>query len=174
MQPDVETFADLVLDTMQAALTPVLERLAAQDARVQRLEQTPMLGATKEYWTELERTVVTLREKVAVLEARPPLPGPAGQDGAPGPPGQDGAPGLEYCGVFAEGQAYGRGQLVTWAGATWHCNEATTTKPGEGSKAWTLMVKKGKDGRDGKDGGPGPEGPRGKDWQQVYEDTRRR
>jgi hypothetical protein len=106
-----------------------------------------------------------------VLETRPPVPGP------PGPPGQDGkdgTPGLLFRGVWLEGHDYEPGQLVTWAGAAWHCNEPTTTKPGDGSKAWTLMVKKGKDGRDGKDGSPGPEGPRGKDWQQVYEDTRRR
>jgi hypothetical protein len=36
------------------------------------------------------------------------------------------------------------------------------------------MVKRGRDGKDGKDGGPGPIGPAGKDWQQVYDDTRRR
>jgi hypothetical protein len=118
-----------------------------------------------------------LRERVAVLETRPQLPGPAGQDGAPGPPGKDGAdgtPGLAFRGVFLDGQTYDRGQLVTWAGSSWHCNEATTTKPGEGAKAWTLMVKRGRDGKDGKDGPRGVEGPAGKDWQQVYDDTRRR
>ena len=127
----------------------------------------------------VERThdVGPLRERVVMLETRPQLPGPAGKDGDPGPPGKDGAdgtPGLAFRGVFIEGQCYEVGHLATWAGSTWHCNEPTMSKPGDGSKAWTLMVKKGKDGRDGKDGGPGPEGPRGKDWQQVYEDTRRR
>jgi hypothetical protein len=166
--PDVDALADLVLDTMQAALSPVLERVAVLQTQVERLAVAEAAVA------DLSKEVVGLRERAAVLETRPLLPGPAGQDGAPGPAGKDGTPGLEYCGVFVEGHAYDRGQLVTWAGAGWHCNEPTTTKPGEGSKAWTLMVKKGKDGRDGKDGGPGPEGPRGKDWQQVYEDTRRR
>jgi hypothetical protein len=115
-----------------------------------------------------------------VIETRPPQPGPPGQDGAPGPPGHDGkdgadgSPGLEFCGVFLEGQTYDRGQLVTCAGSSWHCNEPTTTRPGDGAKAWTLMVKRGRDGKDGKDGGPGPQGPTGKDWQQVYDDTRRR
>ena len=118
-----------------------------------------------------------LRERVAVVETRPPVPGPPGQDGAPGPPGKDGAdgtPGLEYCGVFIDGQTYDRGHVVTWAGSTWHCNETTTTKPGDGAMAWTLMVKRGRDGKDGKDGPAGPAGPQGKDWQQVYDDTRRR
>jgi hypothetical protein len=41
-------------------------------------------------------------------------------------------------------------------------------------KAWTLMVKRGRDGKDGKDGPSGPPGPAGRDWQQVYDDTRRR
>jgi len=109
-----------------------------------------------------------------VLETRPPMPGPAGQDGAPGapgPPGADGTPGLVFRGVFVDGQIYDRGHLVTWAGSSWHCNSTTTTKPGEGSKAWTLMVKRG---RDGKDGAPGPAGPAGRDWQQVDDDTRGR
>jgi len=166
--PDVETFADLVLDTMQAALAPVLERVAVLQTQIERLAVAEAAVA------DLSKEVVGLRERAAVLETRPLLagpPGPAGQDGAPG---KDGTAGLAYCGVWLDGHAYDPGQLVTWAGAAWHCNEPTTTKPGEGSKAWTLMVKKGKDGRDGKDGGPGPEGPRGKDWQQVYEDTRRR
>jgi hypothetical protein len=109
-----------------------------------------------------------VRERVAALETRALVPGP------PGPAGADGAPGLEWRGVFADGQTYDRGQLVTWAGSTWHANETTTTKPGDGAKAWTLMVKRGRDGKDGKDGPSGPEGPKGKDWQQVYDDTRRR
>ncbi len=49
-----------------------------------------------------------------------------------------------------EQKQYQRGDLVTWAGATWHCNEETLSKPGEG-RAWTLCVKKGRDGRDGRD-----------------------
>jgi hypothetical protein len=39
--------------------------------------------------------------------------------------------------------------MVTSGGSCWHCNEPTTTKPGEGSKAWRLMVKRGRDGKDG-------------------------
>jgi hypothetical protein len=115
-----------------------------------------------------------MRERLAVVETRPSQPGPAGQDGAPGPAGADGKPGLEWCGVYVDSHPYECGQLVTWGGSTWHCNEATTTKPGEGSKAWSLMVKRGRDGKDGKDGAVGPAGPTGKDWQQVYDDTRRR
>ena len=167
MQPDVDALADLVLDTMQMALAPVLERVAVLQAQADR--SVTLEGQV----ADLGKELVALRERAAVLETRPQLagpPGPAGQDGAPG---KDGTAGLEFRGVFLEGHAYDRGHLVTWAGASWHCNEPTTTKPGDGSKAWTLMVKKGRDGRDGKDGPRGPEGPPGLDWQQVYDKGRR-
>lgn len=56
-----------------------------------------------------------------------------------------------YRGVYLDGKTYERGDGVTWAGSEWHCNEATSTRPGDGSKAWTLKVKRGRDGKDGKD-----------------------
>ncbi len=145
-----------------------------------------------------------LRERVAVLETRAPVPGPTG------PAGRDGVDGLGfddlavtqrtdrsfaitatrgavvkeigtatfaldiYRGVWTEGKTYDAGDGVTWAGSEWHCQTTTATKPGDGSKAWTLKVKRGRDGKDGQDGAVGPPGPAGKDWQQVYDDTRRR
>lgn len=54
-------------------------------------------------------------------------------------------------GVYLEGKSYDRGDCVTWGGSEWHANETTTTKPGDGSKAWTLKVKRGRDGKDGRD-----------------------
>lgn len=53
-----------------------------------------------------------------------------------------------YRGVFAEGEAYEPGDMATWAGSLWHCNEPTVEKPGDGSKAWTLAAKRGRDGKD--------------------------
>lgn len=53
-----------------------------------------------------------------------------------------------YRGVYKDGQAYQRGDAVTWGGSQWHCDKATSDKPGEGG-AWTLSTKKGRDGRDG-------------------------
>lgn len=96
--------------------------------------------------------VHAVAERLASLEARPlPVgpPGPAGPPGQDGKDGQDGKPGLQYLGVYVEGKQYECGDLVTWAGSAWHCNEVTATKPGEASKAWTLMVKRGRDGKDG-------------------------
>ena len=55
-----------------------------------------------------------------------------------------------YRGVWVDGKAYERGDGATWGGSEWHCHRTTTAKPGDGSKDWTLKVKKGRDGRDGK------------------------
>jgi hypothetical protein len=62
-----------------------------------------------------------------------------------------------YQGVYKDGAGYAPGDMVTCRGSLWHCNEATSAKPGysdAGTKEWTLCVKQGRDGRDGKDGGP--------------------
>lgn len=66
-------------------------------------------------------------------------------------------PYLKNQGVYIEGKSYMPGDLATWGGSMWHCNEETSTKPGDGSKAWTLVVKRGRDGKDGRDAaGPAP------------------
>lgn len=57
-------------------------------------------------------------------------------------------PTMQYKGVFSEGTTYRAGECVTWAGSLWHANEATAERPGDGSKAWTLAVKRGRDGKD--------------------------
>lgn len=53
-----------------------------------------------------------------------------------------------YRGVFKDGDAYEPGDMVTFGGSLWHANEATTVKPGDGAKAWTLAAKRGRDGKD--------------------------
>jgi hypothetical protein len=83
--------------------------------------------------------------RLAEIETRPPVAGPAGPQGPPGPPG---APGLKYAGVYVDGQAYGPGDLVTHGGSVWHCERPTAAKPGTTADGWQLMVKRGKDGRD--------------------------
>lgn len=129
----------------------------------------------------LAKDVGALRERVAVVEVRQAVPGPAGKDG------KDGTDGLGFDdlvaeqtdergftvkairgdrvktigslrfpvqiqrGVYVEGKSYSQGDVVTWGGSQWHCDAETSTKPGEGSKAWTLIVKRGRDGKDGRD-----------------------
>lgn len=58
-------------------------------------------------------------------------------------------PALIYRDVYRPEKAYVRGDVVTFGGSMWHCNAATEEKPGDGSAAWTLAAKRGRDGRDG-------------------------
>jgi hypothetical protein len=128
-----------------AALVPEVrasvERLLAHERTVGELALKTAMGP--------------LSERVAAIEARPLVPGPPGEKGEPGAagaPGRDGAagtPGLSYRGVFVDGQTYDHGDGVTYAGSMWHCNaDGTGARPGDGSKEWTLMVKRGRDGKD--------------------------
>jgi integrin beta 3 len=54
----------------------------------------------------------------------------------------------EYRGVFRESETYEPGDMVTWAGSTWHCDEAKGLKPGAPDSGWTLAVKAGRPGKD--------------------------
>ena len=55
-------------------------------------------------------------------------------------------PAMIYRNVWREG-LHQRGDVVTFGGCAWHCNEDTDTKPGDNNKCWTLMVKKGRDAK---------------------------
>lgn len=90
-------------------------------------------------------------------------------------------PTMIYRGAYVEAQTYERGDTVTWGGSLWHCNGgepegewsgATKEKPGEGSKAWTLAAKRGRDGKDGRGekGDPGEAGRDGRDLTQIGPD----
>lgn len=54
----------------------------------------------------------------------------------------------EYVGVFKEGESYEPGDMVTWAGSCWHCDEPKGLKPGAPDSGWTLAVKAGRAGKD--------------------------
>ena len=101
LAPLLEGLAPVVVDLVTHSIAGLQQQQAAAAVQLAHaLEALKDLGP--------------LRERVAVLETRPPLPGPPGQDGAPGPPGAngaDGAPGLDFAGVFIEGQ--------TTPGARW-------------------------------------------------------
>jgi hypothetical protein len=141
--PLVDDLATAVVVEIKNVLGPTVDRLKTLEATVARLQQ---LDAA----LLLAREVGPVRERLAALEARPPVPGPpgaagaAGTDGAPGPKGD---PGMRYRGVYVDAAAYAIGDVVTWAGGAWHCNEATVEKPGDGSHVWTLMVKRGRDAK---------------------------
>jgi hypothetical protein len=172
-------------DALTKDLGSLRERVALVEARPV-LTSDPALGELREQVKGLDcrGEIAALRERAAVLETRAPVPGPAGERGEKGSDGRngtvedlrlkcvpvtersfqlyagDGVPiegGLIafdvelYRGVYVDGKTYDRGDGVTWGGSEWHCNETTTSKPGEGSKAWTLKVKRGRDGKDGRD-----------------------
>jgi hypothetical protein len=54
---------------------------------------------------------------------------------------------LFYAGVWEAGESYQEGDFVTDRGSLWHANRATSARPGDGSGAWTLAVKRGKDAK---------------------------
>lgn len=56
-------------------------------------------------------------------------------------------PTMIYRAVWRAGE-YEPGDVVTWGGSAWHCQEKTTDEPGNGSTSWKLMVKRGRDGKD--------------------------
>jgi hypothetical protein len=157
--------ADVVLLTIKAALAPVLAEVAALKAQLQAVN-------------EVQKDIVSLRERVAVAEVRQLTPGPPGKDGADGmgfddmAASFDGERGLvltwtkdgrtktvpiylpypRYQGTWTEGKLYAPGDVVTQAGSAWYCHDTTAAKPGEGSTVWQLMVKRGRDGAQGAPG----------------------
>jgi len=141
MPPDPQAYADVLVLAIKSALAPVVASLTALREQVATLERRVQDDT-------LTKALGDVRERIAVVEARPAPPaGPPGEPGPPGADGKDGAPGLEYVGVFQDGKTYEKGQVVTWAGSAWHCHAATTGKPGDGSKDWQLMVKHGRDAK---------------------------
>lgn len=201
---DAKALADQTIiamkDFVSRSLVPVLDRLAALEARALQKGDKGDIGEQGERGEPGKDGA----QGAPGRDGRDGMAGPAGKDGLNGKDGIDGKDGLHgkdgkdglsvsdfdarleddgrywimmlgagekkeerrlktgatiYRGVFREGQAYDRGDWVTWGGSGWHCNIDTKEKPGDGSKNWTLCIKKGRDGRDGD---RGPEGPQGK------------
>lgn len=71
-------------------------------------------------------------------------------------------PAMIYRGIFDPQKEYSQGDVVTWGGSAWHCQDKTTSAPNEKSEAWKLMVKEGRRGKDGPQGPQGIEGKQGK------------
>lgn len=160
-------------------MAPVLERLNGLDTRITFTTGQAELAFTKEVGALRERVaVLETRAPVAGPSGQDGADGKDGKDGADGLGFDDLSavqnddrsltikasrgtfvkdigtvrfPAQIQRGVYIEGKSYEQGDLVTWGGSQWHANEDTTTKPGEGLKAWTLVVKRGRDGKDGRD-----------------------
>jgi hypothetical protein len=122
--------ASVVVLTMKSVMAPLQERLAVLEAR--GADAAAMMGS-----------LTAMRERLAALETKPQVPGPAGADGAPGKDGDPGAPGtagLRFRKAYNSGQTYDPGDLVVWNWSVWHCNQPTDTRPGDGAAAWSLFA----------------------------------
>lgn len=67
-------------------------------------------------------------------------------------------PVMMYREIWRDGCEYDRGDVVTWGGSAWHCQQKTTDRPKE-SPAWRLMVKEGARGKDAAAAAAGPRDP---------------
>lgn len=111
MPPDVDVLAGVVVQAIKAALGPVLERLAAAEARIAVLPtQEAVVTALRERVAVVEATKAApalpesrpvdeaILLRLTALETREPVPGPPGEPGPPGlpgPAGPEGAPGRD-------------------------------------------------------------------------------
>jgi hypothetical protein len=82
-----------------------------------------MARTIKDY---VRRAIAPLEKRIGELESRPQV---------------------KYQGVYRDGE-YSEGSLVTMHGSLFHANRRTKMIPGDGSRDWTLCVKRGRDGRD--------------------------
>ena len=108
MQPDA--LAEIVVLTVKAALTPIR-------SEIDRLELA--LAEKAGVVERLEASLADARERLAGVEARPPVPGPPGANGQDGLDGLNGADGLGFddLGVTFDGErtlalTFTRGPLV--------------------------------------------------------------
>jgi|SRR5262245_4881547 len=164
---DADDLAGVIADAIGRATAPLVAHVAELEAVIR--ERTAALDARIAAVDGLGDACGLLRERVAVLETRAPVPGPAGADGADGVGFDDVAvssdgertitirftkgdrvrvfpipiPALIYRGVWNAGQ-YLIGDVVTWQGSAWICRQDTSSQPGDGDSRWTLAVKRGK------------------------------
>lgn len=57
-------------------------------------------------------------------------------------------PVMIYKDIYQDGAEYKQGNTVTYSGSLWHCQKATSDKPGT-SDSWRLVAKRGRDGKSG-------------------------
>jgi hypothetical protein len=111
------------------------------------------------------RKALKLASEVSVIQGPKGDKGDKGDAGDVGPSGVVSAEALAdvWQDVWQEGKTYQRGQVAQWGGSIWLSFAENSDKPGDGSKSWKLIVKRGRDGKDGKDGLSikGDKGPKG-------------
>jgi hypothetical protein len=166
---EIEDVAEVIAGAVREATAPLLARIDALERRELLLPEKgePGVGFANAL-IDKDGCLVLTRTDGSTCSVGPVV----GQDGADGLGPEDmrvarvGERGVEialvrgeiehafeiefpfpiYRDVYKEGEAYERGDLVTWGGSVWHCDKATNAKPG--TDDWTLAVKKGRDGKD--------------------------
>lgn len=151
---DSVTMADVITLTVKAALAPVQMQLATLTERCAQL-------------ASVAADVPALRERLAVAEARPPVPGPPGPTGtvtasdltvtqdaddprlltfglkSGGTWGTVALPTTRYCGQYKGDRTYTLGDQTTHQGSLWTCTAANPSRPGGSDSGWQLTVKQG-------------------------------
>lgn len=100
MSPQVSKVPEDIYDKLAELSTRPIDLSVIQD-RVSKLEirldvQPNEVAPLKSAFAESTKDVGSLRERVAALEARGPVPGPPGKDGRDGLDGKDGKDGLGF------------------------------------------------------------------------------
>ena len=90
MTPD--QLAELVAEAIARAVAPFKAHVAVLEERIASMRDRLALA------DQQHGELVQLRERVAVVEARPPIAGPAGRDGRDGVDGRAGQPGADGVG----------------------------------------------------------------------------
>lgn len=149
---DVATVADVMTLTIKAALAPMQAQLATLTEKCAQL-------------ASLAADVPALRERLAVAEARPAVPGPPGPAGLTpeltvsqdaddprvltfgtkggGPWGTVRLTTPRYCGPYKAAESYALGDQVTHSGSLWTCTADKPARPGTNESGWKLTVKNG-------------------------------
>jgi hypothetical protein len=169
-----DALAQLIVTTCKQALQPIRLSVATLEAKAGALadRQDAVLGYPLELAALRERIAVL--ETRAPVAGPPGDPGRDGLDGRDGTDGIrledltaafDGdrtltltfdngicrkslpivLPIPRWQGVYTDGRAYQTGDLVTWEGSAWHCQQPTSSRPNDRAAAWRLMVKRGRD-----------------------------
>jgi integrin beta 3 len=79
---------------------------------------------------------------------------------------------MRWAGIYKADADYDLQNVVTWDGSCWLAKGPTKDKPGQGSRDWVLITKRGRDGKDGESitGPMGPPGRDGRDLTQMMPD----
>jgi HK97 family phage portal protein len=118
--------------------------LSPDEARF-RANKKPTAGGSTPYLQQQNYSLSALAKRDAQPDpfgsARPPAPPPGAVTGdSASSADTEPRTAMQYRDVFAEGAAYERGDVVTFQGSAWHCQAATTARPGTNAD-WRLMMK---------------------------------